>query len=590
MFNSRLVKLVPRSMGYVMRTVLFQWVGLIFNIIAIFATAFLIEGLFFGQLTNTSLALGFGLIFLAIIVRFMANMKATRMSYLASSEVKDKLRSLIYNKLLDLGLHYNEEVSTSKVVQMASEGVEQIEIYFGRYLPQLFYSLLAPLILFIVLSFLNIKVAFVLLVCVPLIPISIMAVNKFAKKLFSKYWASYTGLGDHFLDNLGGLTTLKVYEADEYYNEQMNIDAEHFRKITMRVLTMQLNSITLMDLIAYGGAALGIIGALMAFNNGSITLSQAVVFLLITSEFFIPMRLLGSFFHVAMNGMAAAKNIFALLDLPEKDTTVQTNIFKNGDIQVSNLNFSYEENRQILKDVSLTIKENNFVAIVGESGCGKSTLVSLLMGFNKKFDGAITLGNVPLHTITEKSFMENVCIVKHQNYLFKGSIRENLLMGNKNASDAQLLEALKKVNLYNFVMAEGGLDFMLLENASNLSGGQAQRLALARSILHDAKLYIFDEATSNIDSESEAIIFDVIKELTKTKTVILISHRLANVVDCDEIFVLEKGILVEQGTHLKLLNQNGIYTNLFMSQKNLEDIFNGEKNLEDTFEGGKIYA
>ena len=575
MFNSRLVKLVPQSMRFIVQTVLFQWVGLIFNIIATFATAFLIEGLFFGQLTNTSLYIGFGLIFLAIVVRFMANIKATRMSYLASSEVKNKLRSLIYNKLLDLGLHYNEEVSTSKVVQMASEGVEQIEIYFGRYLPQLFYSLLAPITLFATLSFLNIKVAFILLICVPLIPMSIIAVNKFAKKLFSKYWASYTGLGDHFLDNLGGLTTLKVYEADEHYNEQMNIDAEHFRKITMKVLTMQLNSITLMDLIAYGGAAIGIIGALIAFRNGSITLSETVVFLLLTSEFFIPLRLLGSFFHVAMNGMAAAKNIFALIDLPEKDTKLRSQPFKNGDIEISNLNFSYDKERQILKDVSLTIKENNFVAIVGESGCGKSTLVSLLMGFNKHFNGNMTIGNVPLHTIDEKSLMENVCIVKHQNYLFKGSIRDNLLMGNKNASETQLLEALKKVNLFDFVIAEGGLDFMLLENASNLSGGQAQRLALARSLLHDAKLYIFDEATSNIDSESEAIIYGVIKDLAKTKTVILISHRLANVVDCDEIFVLEKGVLVERGTHHELLNLDGIYTNLFMSQKNLEEIFIG---------------
>nr|WP_302596633.1 ABC transporter ATP-binding protein/permease [uncultured Cellulosilyticum sp.] len=575
MFNSRLVKLVPQSMRFIVQTVLFQWVGLIFNIIATFATAFLIEGLFFGQLTNTSLFIGFGLIFLAIAVRFIANIKATRMSYLASSEVKDKLRSLIYNKLLDLGLHYNEEVSTSKVVQMASEGVEQIEIYFGRYLPQLFYSLLAPITLFIVLSFLNIKVAFILLVCVPLIPMSIIAVNKFAKKLFSKYWASYTGLGDHFLDNLGGLTTLKVYEADEYYNEQMNTDAEHFRKITMKVLTMQLNSITLMDLIAYGGAALGIICALIAFKNGNLTLSETVVFLLLTSEFFIPLRLLGSFFHVAMNGMAAAKNIFALIDLPPRDTTLESKPFKNGDIEISHLNFSYDETRQILKDVSLTIKENNFVAIVGESGCGKSTLVSLLMGFNKHFDGAMTIGGVPLNMINEKSFMENVCIVKHQNYLFQGSIRDNLLMGKKDATDAELLAVLKKVNLYDFVMSEGGLDFMLLENASNLSGGQAQRLALARSLVHDAKLYIFDEATSNIDSESEAIIYEVIKELAKTKTVILISHRLANVTECDEIFVLEKGVLVEHGTHSELLAQDNVYTNLFMSQKNLEDIFMG---------------
>lgn len=575
MFNPRLIKLVPNSIHFVMRTVLYQWVGLLFNILAIFSTAFLIEGLFFDKLTTSSLTIAFGLIILAIVIRFITNIKATRASYYASSEVKNKLRSLIYNKLLELGIHYNEEVSTSKVVQMASEGVEQIEIYFGRYLPQLFYSLLAPITLFIVLSFLNIKVAFILLICVPLIPISIIAVNKFAKKLFHKYWASYTGLGDHFLDNLEGLTTLKVYEADEHYNEVMNKDAEHFRKITMKVLTMQLNSITLMDLIAYGGAALGVICSLIAFGNGSITLSETIVFLLLTSEFFIPLRLLGSFFHVAMNGMAAAKNIFALIDIPSKDEVTTTEPFKNGDIQISNVNFSYDEDRQILKDITMTIKQNSFVSIVGESGCGKSTIVSLLMGFNKRFEGHIAISGVPLSQIEPKSFMKHICIVKHQNYLFKGSIRHNLLMGNKNATDDMLLDVLKQVNLYDFVMSEGGLDFMLMESASNLSGGQAQRLALARALLHNASIYIFDEATSNIDTQSESIIYDVIKTLAKTKTVILISHRLANVVESDTIFVLDKGKLVEQGTHDELLAHGKTYSNLYISQQNLENIFKG---------------
>lgn len=575
MFNPRLIKLVPNSIHFIIHTVLYQWMGLLFNILATFSTAFLIEGLFFDKLTTHSILIAFGLIILAIVVRFTTNIKATRASYYASSEVKNKLRSLIYNKLLELGIHYNEEVSTSKVVQMASEGVEQIDIYFGRYLPQLFYSLLAPITLFIILSFLNIKVAFILLVCVPLIPISIIAVNKFAKKLFHKYWASYTGLGDHFLDNLEGLTTLKVYEADEYYNEVMNTDAEHFRKITMKVLTMQLNSITLMDLIAYGGAAIGIICSLIAFGNGSISLSETIVFLLLTSEFFIPLRLLGSFFHVAMNGMAAAKNIFALIDIESKDEIATTQAFKNGDIQISNVNFSYDEDRQILKDISMSIKQNSFVSIVGESGCGKSTIVSLLMGFNKRFEGHISIDGVPLGSIDSKSFMENVCIIKHQNYLFKGSIRHNLLMGNKNATDEALLEALKQVNLYDFVMSEGGLEFMLTEGASNLSGGQAQRLALARALLHDASIYIFDEATSNIDVESEGIIYNIIKTLAKTKTVILISHRLANVVESATIFVLDKGKLVEQGTHEELLAHGKTYSNLYMSQQNLENIFEG---------------
>lgn len=576
MMNSRLMKLVPGSMRYIIHTVLYQWIGLLFNILTIFTFAHLIQGLFTSTLTTKGLTIGFILIATSIAVRFITQILSARTSYHASSQVKNELRERIYNKLLDLGLGYNEVISTSKVVQISSEGVEQIEIYFSRYLPQLFYSLLAPITLFVILSFVHFKIAFILLICVPLIPMSIIAVNKFAKKLFSKYWAFYTGLGNHFLDNLQGLTTLKVYQDDAHCNEQMNVDAEHFRKITMKVLTMQLNSITLMDLIAFGGAALGIICALITFNKGNITLQETIVFLLLTSEFFIPLRLLGSYFHVAMNGMSAANQIFALLDanVPESQTC---DSFKNGEIRFKDVYFSYDSSRQVLKNINLIIPQSSFVSIVGESGCGKSTIVSLLMGFSKNYQGHITIGDTPLEAIDRTSFMNHVCMIKHQNYLFKGTVREQLLMARPEATTQEMLHVLKQVNLYDFIMANGGLDMMLLEDASNLSGGQAQRLALARALMYDACIYIFDEATSNIDVESETIIYDIMRQLAKTKTVILISHRLANVIASDIIYVLDQGQLVETGIHKALLQADGHYAKLFRRQRDLEAIYEGGK-------------
>lgn len=575
MINSRLIKTVPTSMRYVGFTVLCNWIGLIFNILAIFSIGYLIESTLYNTLTTQSMLLAFTLIGLSIGVRFITNIKSAHYAYLSSSEVKNKLRHMIYTKLLGLGINYNEKISTSKVVQMSSEGVEQIEIYFSRYLPQFFYSLLAPLTLFTVLSFINIKIAFVLLICVPLIPISIIAVNKLAKKLLAKYWGIYTGLGDHFLDNLQGLTTLKIYQDDAHCNEQMNKDAEHFRKITMKVLTMQLNSITLMDLIAYGGAAIGIIGSLVAFNNQTITLSQTIIFLLLTSEFFIPLRLLGSFFHVAMNGVAAANTIFELLDQENEDFNISLQPFSNGAIHLEDVSFCYEPTRPILKNISMTIPEKGFISLVGESGCGKSTIASLIMGFHRDFQGSIRIDDLSITEFAPKAYMQNVCIIKHQNYLFKGSIRDNLKIAHHHASDSQMEEVLKQVNLYEFIMSQGGLDFQLRENASNLSGGQAQRLSLARALLHNAAIYIFDEATSNIDAESESIIYDVIHNLAQSKTVILISHRLANVKNSDHIFVLKDGYIIEQGTHTDLVTLNGTYCDLYTKQSTLEKIYQG---------------
>lgn len=468
-----------------------------------------------------------------------------------------------------LGASYSEQVKTSEVVQVAVEGVDQLETYFGAYLPQFFYAMLAPLTLFVVLCFVSVPAAVVLLVCVPLIPVAIAAVQTWAKKLLSKYWGQYTALGDTFLENLQGLTTLKIYQADAFKNDEMNVEAEKFRKITMKVLTMQLNSITIMDLIAYGGAALGVIMAATQLRAGKIDLAGALLIVLLAADFFIPMRQLGSFFHIAMNGMAASDKIFRLLDLPEPAHGGVS--CPAGDIVCRGLRFSYEPEREILHGVDLTIPQGKFVSLVGESGCGKSTISALLMGRNKGYTGSVAIGGAELRNIEKASLMRRITYVSHQSYLFKGTVRENLLMGAPGADDGALWAVLERVNLADFLRSEDGLETQLLEKAANLSGGQCQRLALARALLHDGPVYIFDEATSNIDVESENDIMREIHKLAETKTVILISHRLVNVAGADRIYVLESGAVAESGSHEALLLNGGLYAKLWTAQQSLEN-------------------
>ena len=491
------------------------------------------------------------------------------MSYLSSKAVKKTLREKIYEKLLKLGTSYQEKVQTSEVVQVAVEGVDQLETYFGAYLPQFFYAMIAPLTLFVILCFINVPSAVVLLICVPLIPVAIAAVQTWAKKLLSKYWNQYTALGDTFLENLQGLTTLKIYKSDAYKNDVMNEEAEKFRKITMKVLTMQLNSVTIMDVIAYGGAALGVIMAVTQYMGGAVSLQGAMLIILLSADFFIPMRQLGSFFHIAMNGMAASDKIFRLLELPENEDNGSE--CPTGDIVCENLHFSYDPEREILHGVDLEFRTGSFTALVGESGCGKSTVASILTGKNKSYDGIITIGGVNLGEISEESLMVHITYISHKSYLFKGTVRDNLLMGKPTAVDNELWSVLERVRLADFLKNENGLDTLIAEKGGNLSGGQCQRLALARALLHDSEVYIFDEATSNIDIDSENDIMEEIKTLAKEKTVILISHRLANVTDADRIYVIDSGNVTESGTHSELLSQNGGYAKLWNAQQSLEN-------------------
>ena len=568
MINKRLIGTVPESKRYIAGNVALQWCSLCANIAMMSAVAALLAALYAGEVTQGKIVTTAVIALVAVAVRYGCTVGAARMGYLSSKAVKKTLRGAIYDKLLRLGASYSEQVKTSEVVQVAVEGVNQLETYFGAYLPQFFYAMLAPLTLFVVLCFVSVPTAVVLLVCVPLIPVAIAAVQTWAKKLLSKYWGQYTALGDTFLENLQGLTTLKIYQADAFKNDEMNVEAEKFRKITMKVLTMQLNSITIMDLIAYGGAALGVIMAATQLRAGKIDLAGALLIILLAADFFIPMRQLGSFFHIAMNGMAASDKIFRLLDLSEPAHGGVS--CPAGDIVCRGLRFSYEPEREILHGVDLTIPQGKFVSLVGESGCGKSTISALLMGRNKGYTGSVTIGGAELRDIEEASLMRRVTYVSHQSYLFKGTVRDDLLMGKPDASDDELWCALTQVNLADFLKSEAGLDTQLSERGENLSGGQRQRLALARALLHDSPVYIFDEATSNIDVESENDIMAQIHALAGRKTVLLISHRLANVTASDEIYVLERGNIVQHGTHDALLKQGGAYAALWSAQQALE--------------------
>lgn len=569
MIDKRLIGMVPESKKYVAGNVLMQWISLAANVVLMMSITRFFASLYAKNMTGKDFAVFSVIAIMAVAVRFFCAIGASRMGFLSSKKVKKALREAIYTKLLKLGAAYKEQIKTSEIVQVAVEGVDQLETYFGAYLPQFFYAMLAPLTLFLVLLRVNIASAVVLFVCVPLIPAAIAAVQTWAKKLLSKYWGQYTALGDTFLENLQGLTTLKIYQADAFKNKEMNEESEKFRKITMKVLTMQLNSITIMDIIAYGGAALGVFFSVTQYQKGGVDLAGALLVILLSADFFIPMRQLGSFFHIAMNGMAASEKIFRFLELPEAPKKA-AKFPRNAEIVCENLRFSYEAGREILKGMDLRIPRGRFVAIAGESGCGKSTVASILMGRNRGYKGTIRIGDIELSDIAESSLMQNITYISHNSYLFKGTIRENLLMGNPNATEDEMWAVLEQTNLAAFLRNEEGLDTKLAEKASNLSGGQCQRLALARALLHDSPVYIFDEATSNIDVESENDIMEQILLLAKKKSVLLISHRLANITKADMIYAMEQGEVKECGTHEELLRKNGLYQKMWTTQQRLE--------------------
>lgn len=593
MIHKRLTRSVPKSKKWILLSALSSWISLLCNTAITFVTVRFIFGLYNSSLDKKMV---FVLLFAAsaaLIIRVIAVRKRSYFSYRAGTEVKRTLRSMLYDKFISLKLNYSQYISMAEVTQIGTDGIEQLDSYFGAYLPQFFFSMAAPVTLFIILAPINFFAALVLFVCVPLIPLSIAAIQTVAKRILKRYLDVYTGLGDSFLDNLRGLITLKAYADDEAQHRELNAEAENFRRVTMRVLTMQLNSIFVMDTVAYGGTALGTIVSLYQLRSGTLSIEGTLLFILLCAEFFLPLRALGSFFHIAMNGITAANRLFELMDVKSDSASVLSEAeleetakkIKRAQpgslpvLEVKNLNFNYNASKQALKNISLEFLKPGFYGIAGESGSGKSTAAALLMGLQKNYSGEILLSGIEAKKLPDEFRARYMNLVSTESFLFGASVRENLLIANPSASDEELMSVLKEVLLDEFILnrnssgdGNSGLDFCIESGGKNLSGGQVQRFALARALLHDTDIYIFDEAVSNIDVESEELILSTLYELSKTKIIIFISHRLANIENADHIYVFEKGEIKEEGTHSSLIEKNGIYARMYLQQKDLEKI------------------
>lgn len=568
MIDKELFRLLGGNKKYIFMAVSAMVLGLIANIGVTACICWAIFLLANGKETISYLYPALGAV-ICMTVRYVATRLAGNIKDVLGRNVKKDLRERVYNKIVKLGVRSTDGMSMAGLTQVSMEGVEQLDLYYSSYIPQFFFSMLAPFILFFICLPIDWRVATVLLACVPLIPVSIIAVSKYAKKIFAKYWGKYTSMGDSFLDSVQGLKELKIFKADQRQHEKMNENAEEFRKITMKVLVMQLASTTIMDFVAYGGAGLGIAFAVMSVVNRGLSPVSALFLILVAAEFFLPLRAFGSAFHVAMNGASAGRKIITLLGTP--DPVWGEEALTGDEIELCDVTFSYDGARDVLKNVSMKFADRGMTAIVGESGCGKSTVVNMIIGAYRPKAGFVTVGGKKAEEVTRESYYEHLAVVSYNTYIFNQSVRENFYLADKTVSDDAIWDALEKVNLASFIRENGGLDKVISEDASNISGGQKQRLALAVSLIADKKIYVFDEATSNIDIESEAIIMKNIKALSAKKAVIVISHRLANVVPSDHIYYMEHGELKESGTHESLMAKKGGYEKLYSAQKALEE-------------------
>ncbi len=572
MIDKKLLHLLGDNKKYIFYTVALMIVGLFANITITACICYIVKLVSEYEIHSGGVIIFLwpiliafiGIIVRYIIARLVGNLKDTLGRY-----VKKDLREQIYNKIVNLGVRSTDEMSMAGLTQLSIEGVEQLDLYYSSYIPQFFYAMLAPIILFCITVWIDWRVAFVLLVCVPLIPISIVAVSKYAKKIFAKYWGKYTSMGDRFLDSVQGLKELKIFKADAAQHLRMNETSEEFRKITMKVLVMQLASTTIMDLVAYAGAGVGIAFAVLSVVNRGLSPFLALFLILVAVDFFLPLRAFGSAFHVAMNGASAGNKILSLLEQP--NSIWGEEIVSDTQLKIENATFSYDGKRDVLKNVSMKFPKTGMVSIVGESGCGKSTIVNILLGVLRVKSGIVTVGGKTIESISRESYYSHLAVVSYNTYIFNETVRQNFMLGNHSVTDDEIYIALEKVNLSNFIRDNGGLDKVITEDATNISGGQKQRLALAVSLVANKDIYIFDEATSNIDIESETVIMANMKALSKTKTVIVISHRLANVVPSDFIYYMELGEIKEMGTHTELMNRKGGYAKLYTTQKELEE-------------------
>lgn len=571
MIDKKLFGLLKDNKKYIFYTVILSVVGLFANIAVTASLCYAIKMCFEFE-THSG---GYLIFIKPLLIAFSAaalRYGATRLSGdlkdTLGRRVKKDLRQKVYNKILKLSVRSADDMSMAGLTQVAVEGIEQLDLYYSSYIPQFFYSIIAPVILFFITVGIDKQVAFTLLLCVPLIPVSIIAVSKYAKKIFAKYWGKYTAMGDGFLDSVEGLKELKIFGYDKAQHEKMNRNGEEFRKITMKVLVMQLASTTIMDLIAYGGAGLGIVLSIKSVVEKGLSPFSALFLILVAVEFFLPLRAFGSAFHIAMNGVSAGNKILSLLE--KEEPTWGTEDIESSDIKIKSLTFSYDKKRDVLKNVSFDFPKKGMTALVGESGCGKSTVVNMLCKTFEAQMGEIIIAGKSIERLNREKLYSHLAVVSYNTYIFNDTVRNNFLTVNKNATEDEIFDALEKVNLLKFIKENGGLDMCISENASNISGGQKQRLALAISLVAKKDIYVFDEATSNIDIESEAIIMENIKELSKEKNVIVISHRLQNVVPADKIYYMEKGEVKESGSHSELMALKKGYAKLFNLQKELE--------------------
>ena len=572
MIDKKLLALLGHNKKYIFYTVGLMIVGLFANLAITASICYAIQ--YAAEYASSgSNAQGFILptviVIIAMAIRYITSRSIGDLKDTLGRNVKKDLRQKIYDKIIKLGVRTTDNMSMAGLTQLSMEGVEQLDLYYSAYIPQFFYAMIAPIILFVVTVRINWAVALVLLACVPLIPMSIIAVSRYAKKIFAKYWGKYTSMGDSFLDSVQGLRELKIFQADAAQNIKMNETSEEFRKITMKVLVMQLASTTIMDMVAYGGAGLGIALTIHAVVNGALSAYAALFLILVAVDFFLPLRAFGSAFHIAMNGASAGDKILSLLAQPDPVWGNET--VDSTKIAIKDVTFSYDGTRDVLQHVSMSFGSTGMYAIVGESGSGKSTVVNLLLGAYHPQQGSILVGNKPLETLNREAYYSHISVVSYNTYIFNETIRQNFMLAKADVTDEEIYNALKKVNLYDFIIGNGGLDKIITEDAANISGGQKQRLALAINLVANKDIYIFDEATSNIDIESEAIIMNNIKELSKEKSVIVISHRLANVIAADTIYYIEDGKVKEHGTHAELMNMHEGYAKLYTTQKNLEE-------------------
>ena len=572
MIDKKLLALLGGNKKYIFYTVGLMIVGLFANLAITASICYAIQ--YAAEYASSgSNAQGFILpaviVIIAMAIRYVTSRSIGDLKDTLGRNVKKDLRQKIYDKIIKLGVRTTDNMSMAGLTQLSMEGVEQLDLYYSAYIPQFFYAMIAPIILFVVTVRINWAVALVLLACVPLIPMSIIAVSRYAKKIFAKYWGKYTSMGDSFLDSVQGLKELKIFQADAAQNIKMNETSEEFRKITMKVLVMQLASTTIMDMVAYGGAGLGIALTIHAVVNGALSAYAALFLILVAVDFFLPLRAFGSAFHIAMNGASAGNKILSLL--AQSDPVWGNETVDSTKIAMKDVTFSYDGTRDVLQHVSMSFGSTDMHAIVGESGSGKSTVVNLLLGAYHPQQGSILAGNKPLETLNREAYYSHISVVSYNTYIFNETIRQNFMLAKADVTDEEIYNALKKVNLYDFIIGNGGLDKIITEDAANISGGQKQRLALAINLVANKDIYIFDEATSNIDIESEAIIMNNIKELSKEKSVIVISHRLANVIAADTIYYIEDREVKEHGTHAELMNMHEGYAKLYTTQKNLEE-------------------